>query len=304
MWPFALVSLACLPFLGWAQSLEMEKTMGKDETSNDDDKLDAGSPGGIAVETLLNMGTVSALTLQEERYTMYEEALENSDQDWLRIALKQGVLAGLSMGIQQWINAVQIFFGGWLMFKHPDKYSFSDFLIAMFALLFGLFGLGLAFQDITDRKETEQSASRIFYLMDRQSEIDPLSEEGKTVDYSVPLSKPKKKKSVAKRKSEKKKRESSLKIVAEDETDDAADEGEEVQTKRSSSSKKKKSKRSSKIESGDGAEKKSKKKRKSSKKKDSQSDEIMFVPTEDGAEEAPANVSAMVEALEKKDGLE
>lgn len=260
--------------------------MGKDESENDDEKLDASSPGGIAVETLLNMGTVSALTLQEERYSMYEEALDNSDKDWFRIALKSGVLAGLSMGIQQWINALQLFFGGWLMFKYPGSFTFDDFLISMFALLFGLFGLGLAFQDISDRKETEKSASRIFYLMDRKSEIDPLSEEGKTLDYSVPLSKPKKKKSVSKRKSEKKKRASSLKIVAEDETEDAADEGEEEQTKRSSSSKKKKSKRSSKIESDDGAEKKPKssKKRKSSKKKDSQSDEIMFVPTEDGAE--------------------
>merc|ERR1711939_1193946 len=82
------------------------------------------------------------------------------------------------MGLQQWIYALQFWFGGWLTFKFPDKYAFDDFLIAMFALLFGLFGLGIAFQDITDRKETEKSASRIFYLLDRESEIDPLSEEG------------------------------------------------------------------------------------------------------------------------------
>lgn len=289
MWPFALVSLVCLPFLGWAQSLEMEKTMGKDETDNDEEKLDSGSPGGIAVETLLNMGTVSALTLQDERYTMFVDALQNTDTDWFRISLKAGVLAGLSMGIQQWVNASQMLFGGWLMYKYPLRYTFIDFLIAMFAMLFGLFGLGIAFQDITDRKETEMSASRIFYLMDRKSEIDPLSDEGKIVDYSIPLKpKSKKKKSVEKKKSEKSKRVSSLKNV-EEEPEEIVDEEEgEVQKRRSSSKKKKSSKKSSKKlldESGDGEEKKpksSKKKKKKSKKKDSpadgESEDIMFVP--------------------------
>jgi hypothetical protein len=42
-----------------------------------------------------------------------------------------------------------------------------------------LFGLGAAFQDISDRKEVEKSAGRIFYLLDRASSIDPLSTQGK-----------------------------------------------------------------------------------------------------------------------------
>jgi ribosomal protein RSM22 (predicted rRNA methylase) len=57
-------------------------------------------------------------------------------------------------------------------------------LTSNFAILFSLFGLGAAFQDIADRKETEKSASRIFSLLDRVSSIDPLSEEGKILDTS------------------------------------------------------------------------------------------------------------------------
>lgn len=301
MWPFALFTILCLPFLGWAQSLELEKTMGTDEKEEGDEKLDLDSPGGIAVETLLNMGTVSALALQDKRYIMYEEALENSDKDWLRLALKSGVLSGLSMGIQQWINACLFLFGGWLITKYPEAYDFNDFLTSMFALLFGLFGLGLAFQDVADRKETEKSASRIFYLLDRKSEIDPLSDEGRTVDYSIPMkSKAKKKKSVEKPKSEKKKR-LSLKNVAEEEPEDIAfeDEGDEHK-KRSSSSKKKSRKSSKKLldESGDGSEKKPKssKKKKKSKKKDSlpkgESEDIVFFPPDAADEGPPADVFA------------
>merc|ERR1712078_627691 len=52
---------------------------------------------------------------------------------------------------------------------------------------------------MADKKETEKSASRIFFLLDRQSDIDPLSEEGKTIDTSIPRkSKSKRKSSVKK----------------------------------------------------------------------------------------------------------
>ena len=74
----------------------------------------------------------------------------------------------------------QMWFGGWLLYNFSE-YELRDFLIANFAILFSLFGLGAAFQDISDRKEVEKAAGRIFYLLDRESEIDPLSEEGKTM---------------------------------------------------------------------------------------------------------------------------
>merc|ERR1712147_153043 len=206
-----------------------------------------------------------------------------------------------------------MWFGGWLITNYPDTYSFDDFLISCFAILFSMFALGLAFQDIADRKETEMSASRIFYLLDRQSEIDPLSDEGKVIDYSIKprKSKPKKKKSMEKPKSgKKKKRESALNDVLEENPEDLKGDFEEegefeefVNEKPPSSKKKKKSsKKSSKNvaeEDGDVAEKrpKSKKKKKSKKKQedfvdeiinDTSEKEIIFVPedesTEDGSE--------------------
>jgi len=288
MWPLALLTIGVLPVMGWAQSLEMEKTMGKDETEKDEEVLDGSTPGGIAVETLLNMGTVAALTMQDERYNMYEVALGNTDTDWMRVAFKSGILAGLSMGVQQWVFALLFYVGGVLIDKYPTRYDFLDLNIALFGLLFGLFGLGIAFQDVADKKETEESASRIFYLMDRKSSIDPLSDEGKEIDYSAPIKskKPKSSKSF-KKKSEKKKRASSLKDVNEEEPED-----EEEKKQRSSSSKKKKSSKKLLDESEDGAEKKpksTKKKKKKSKKNDSlpsgESEDIVFVPPGDSESE-------------------
>jgi len=221
MWPLALLCLACVPVMGWATSLEMEKTMGTDDGEDNVEEED-NSPGGIVVETLLNMGTVSALTMQEDRYRAFEEALVTSRGPYIRKSFHSGSLGGLSMCLQQWIQAAQFYFGGWLLNKYPESFTFNDLLISIFCFLFSLFGLGVAFQDMSDRKETEASASRIFYLLDRKSEIDPLSDEGKTLDYSVPMTKKlENKNSIDKPKSikkseKKKKRESSLKNVTEE----------------------------------------------------------------------------------------
>lgn len=193
MWEFAILAILCVPVMGLATSLEMKQMFGEDDRVEGEEE--SSSPGGIIVETLLNIGTVSALTMEEERYSDYRDAMKNSDENCVRDGLREGVLAGLSMFIQQWINAVQIYFGGWLLFKFPDRYSLNDFLISNFAIIFSLFGLGSAFQDIADRKETEKSASRIFYLLDRQSTIDPLSEDGKILDTSAGRPNLKKKKS-------------------------------------------------------------------------------------------------------------
>ena len=69
--------------------------------------------------------------------------------------------------------------GGWLLFNYPGVYSFRDFLISMFSLLFALSGLAIAAEGAVDRNKAKLAAARVFELTDRQSLIDPLSTEGK-----------------------------------------------------------------------------------------------------------------------------
>jgi ATP-binding cassette subfamily B (MDR/TAP) protein 1 len=181
MWPFALLALGCVPIMAVSTSMEMKKFLGEDE--NDDVTAEGlNTPGGVLVETLLNIRTVSALTLEKARYNDYEKALLHSEPNHKIDALMAGLSGGASIFIQLWINGLQFWFGGWLLFNFPDDYEFKDFLISNFAVLFALFGLGSAFQDFSDRKEVEKSAGRIFHLLDRRSEIDPLSKEGKKLD--------------------------------------------------------------------------------------------------------------------------
>ena len=181
MWPFALLSIAIIPLMGFATAMEMKRFLGEDEGGNEAvDGTD--SPGGIIVETLLNIRTVSALTLEEQRCKDYEAALAKVDGNVMKDSFISGVLSGLSIAIQQWVNALQFWWGGWLMYKFPDLYDFNSFLISMFALLFSLFALGAASQGATDKKKAEAAAGRLFYLINRESANDPLGTDGKKLD--------------------------------------------------------------------------------------------------------------------------
>ena len=170
--------------MAFGASMEMKKVLGEDQgTADGNDGLN--SPGGIVVETLLNMRTVSALTLEKRRFENYKDALIRSSPNYVWESFQGGFVSGLSMFIQQWTNALQFWWGGWLLVNYPGSFVLEDFLISNFALLFGMFGLGSAFQDLADSKEVERSAGRIFYILDRKSAIDPLGMDGKVLDGSA-----------------------------------------------------------------------------------------------------------------------
>jgi ABC-type multidrug transport system fused ATPase/permease subunit len=76
-------------------------------------------------------------------------------------------------------TALMFWWGGWLLLNYRDTFSYRDFLISMFSLLFSLSGLGMAAQGATNRDKAKLAAHRIFELTDRVSAIDPISEEGK-----------------------------------------------------------------------------------------------------------------------------
>jgi ATP-binding cassette, subfamily B (MDR/TAP), member 1 len=128
------------------------------------------------------MRTVSALVLEEQRFENYEDALLNAEPNLYMSAFTDGIVGGLAMFIQQGVNALGFWFGGWLLIHYPADYTFNDFLLAQFSILFSLFGLGSAFSNVSDRGEVEKSAARVFHLLDRASQIDSLSTEGKKLD--------------------------------------------------------------------------------------------------------------------------
>jgi len=179
MWPFALLTLAIVPFLAFGAEMEMRTYLGEDGGDDEKATQDEHSSGGIVVETLSNMRTVASLTLESERASEYDQALYHEDKHPVRTNFVKGSMSGLGQFMQMWSFALMFWWGGWILWKYSDIFSYRDYLISLWGLFFSMYGLTIAAQGAVDREKAKRAAHRIFELTDRKSEIDPLSDEGK-----------------------------------------------------------------------------------------------------------------------------
>ena len=164
--------------MGFGAQAEMQMYMGEDE-GDIDKEPDNNSPGAIVVETLQNIRTVASMTIEHQKVDQYDKALRLEMPHPFRTNFIKGSTSGLGQFVQMWGVSLMFWWGGWLMFNHPTLYGFRDFLISMFSLLFSLSGMGFSMQGATDRGKAKAAAARVFDLIDRKSQIDPLSEEGR-----------------------------------------------------------------------------------------------------------------------------
>mmetsp|Transcript_23996 Transcript_23996/g.35489 ORF Transcript_23996/g.35489 Transcript_23996/m.35489 type:complete len:1339 (+) Transcript_23996:92-4108(+) len=176
MWPFALLTLGLLPFMAFGAAMEMKMYLGEDEGDKGADK--SGS-GGIVVETLLNIRTVASLTIEHIKSDEYASALQAEHTGSLKSNVLKGMASGFGQLSQQWGMGLMFWWGGWLLVNQPGKYTFRDFIISMMSLLLALSGLATAAQGTVDKDKANEAAERIFTLIDRESAIDSLSNEGK-----------------------------------------------------------------------------------------------------------------------------
>jgi len=175
MWPFALLTLAILPFMGFGAVMEMQMYLGEDEG----DSADKSCSGGILIETLLNIRTVASLTIEHIKSDEYANALQAEHSGSLKTHVYKGTASGFGQLSQMWGMGLMFWWGGWLLVNQPGKFSFVDYNISMMSLLYALSGLGMAAQGTVDKDKANAAAERIFALIDRESAIDSLSNEGK-----------------------------------------------------------------------------------------------------------------------------
>lgn len=178
MWPFALLTLAILPFMSFGAYMEMKMYIG-DDAAADDVMEDENSSGSIVVETLMSIRTVAALSIERMRANEYVRAISMESPSSLKSNALKGFASGLGVFVQFWGMALMFWWGGFLLNKYPDSFTFRDFLISLNSLLFSLSGLSVAIMGATDSAKAKLAANRIFKLLDSESPIDSLSKEGK-----------------------------------------------------------------------------------------------------------------------------
>lgn len=176
--PFALLTLAILPFMSFGAYMEMKMYIGEDASA--DEKMDGeNSSGSIVVETLMSIRTVAALSIERMRALEYEKAIAVESPASFKSNAIKGFASGLGVFTQFWGIGLLFYWGGWLLNKYPDVYGFRGYLISLNSLLFSLSGLSVAIIGATDQAKAKLAANRIFALIDRESPIDSLSKEGK-----------------------------------------------------------------------------------------------------------------------------
>lgn len=80
--------------------------LGKNGLAND-----ATSPGGIAMESLLNIKTIASLNLERDRYYHFRAAIDREDGNQIISSLIAGSTSGFGILVQQWVNAVALVWG-------------------------------------------------------------------------------------------------------------------------------------------------------------------------------------------------
>lgn len=176
MWPFACVALLTIPFMAFAARTRVKMFLGEDDGAYT--REDENSSGGIIVETLANIRTVASLTVEERRSSAYLQALRFENPNSIAFNMNHASM-GLGQLIRVWGIALFFWWGGWLLHNLPNVYTFRDFMISMFSLLFSISGMAVSMQGTSDPRAARAAADRIFELVERQSAIDPLSKDGK-----------------------------------------------------------------------------------------------------------------------------
>mmetsp|Transcript_20465 Transcript_20465/g.62301 ORF Transcript_20465/g.62301 Transcript_20465/m.62301 type:complete len:1315 (-) Transcript_20465:278-4222(-) len=171
-WPLALVSIGTIPLMGLATYIQMAIMLG----TTDKAAGESSEAGAVVGETISAVRTVASLSLEETLVTRYTSLSLGELDDLVWKAIKEGNAFGASISIQLLNNALLFWWGAWLI-ENMD-FTFDDFLVSMFAMLFAVFGLGAAGQNITGAEEARKAMNNVFRLLDRTSKIDPEYEGG------------------------------------------------------------------------------------------------------------------------------
>jgi len=170
MWPFALMALVTIPFLGFGSMMQMKMMWGEDEGLPEKQE-DVSGPGAIVVETLLNIRTVASLTIENMRSKEYKEALEKTNQSSFLSNVLKECLVALGFLFQQWACGFLFWWGSWVLLNYEGIFTFRDFMISMFSLLFSMIGVSAASMGATDKTKAKEAAQRIFSLIENEGAI-------------------------------------------------------------------------------------------------------------------------------------
>ncbi|CAJ0936179.1 unnamed protein product, partial [Mesorhabditis belari] len=174
-WQMALLMLALMPLLGFAQSLRIRIFQGQ---RNNTDAKDLETSGKIAMEAVENIRTVQALTLEKVLHKKFCEHLDGPHRSSTNKAIVQGVAYSVANSMMFFMFAAEFRFGGWLIMENHVSNPINVMRVMM-AIQFSSTSLGFASAYFPEYAKAKFAAGLIFKMLAETPKIDNLSRGGK-----------------------------------------------------------------------------------------------------------------------------
>jgi ATP-binding cassette, subfamily B (MDR/TAP), member 1 len=172
-WRLALVVLSLIPFVAAGGYFQVKMMSGFDAGS----KLEFAAAGSIACEAVDNIRSVTSLGVQDVFMERYSATLVTP----LKNGSKSANVTGIAFGVGESFTFVMWAAAFWAgaKFIAQGHCTFLDLMKAVAGLLFAGMSLGSVAALLPNLSEASVAATKIFRLLDRESQIDPSVSSGK-----------------------------------------------------------------------------------------------------------------------------
>ncbi|KAJ5787041.1 hypothetical protein N7457_002031 [Penicillium paradoxum] len=141
----------------------------------------AGASGTVAEEVISSVRNATAFGTQDKLARQYEAHLLQAEKWGVRLQMSLAVMVGCMFGLMFMNYGLGFWMGS--RFLVDGKVNVGQVLTILMAILIGSFSLGNVSPNVQAFTNAVAAATKIFTTIDRQSPLDPTSDEGIILDH-------------------------------------------------------------------------------------------------------------------------
>ncbi|VAH10115.1 unnamed protein product [Triticum turgidum subsp. durum] len=175
-WKLSLVILIVVPLMGLQAYAQVKFLQGFSQNA----KTMYEEASQVATDAVGNMRTVASFCAEERVVTKYNQKCQASKNQGIRTGIVGGIGFGFSYTMLYVTSALCYYVGA--KFISQGNSDFGGVFKAYFALVLAMIGASQTSAMASDSAKANDSATSIFKILDRKSQIDSSSEEGSTME--------------------------------------------------------------------------------------------------------------------------